>query len=89
MSQNKTLVDSIKSDLIIAAIQGETKFLGQMYGDILFKIRQMTVDYPCIPLELVDLRDKFDDLNFSFLSLIQEFSDVQLKLKQKNESKED
>lgn len=83
------MLDSIKSDLIIASIQGETKFLGQLYGDMNFKIRQMTVDYPNIPLELVDLRDKFDDFNYKFLSLIQEFSDVQLKLKQKNESKED
>lgn len=83
---NTNIIQSILKDCHTAQIQGETKFIGQLYGDMLFKIRVLAEESDN-NVDLLALRDKFYELNGSFFSLVQEFSDVQLKLKENEKSK--
>lgn len=74
------IITAIQDDLIVASKQGETKFLGSLYGDMLFKVHQLALKNPS-SLEASDLEAKFLDHNYKFLELVQELSDLTTKLR--------
>lgn len=76
----KSIISAIQDDLITAGKQGETKFIGSLYGDMLFKVHQLSLRYPG-NLEVQDLKSHFDDHFGKFLELIESLNQLTIKLR--------